>query len=64
MRSIEILNVLPTHPGRGGPSKIVMTVVLRYLKSEPVEQIELSPFAAVLLIEQLSKALRVVGFER
>ena len=58
-RSIEVLGVNPVHPGPGKPSRIEMTVVLRYLKGEPIEFVVISPQQAMSLIEQLAKAVRV-----
>jgi hypothetical protein len=57
-RTVEILNVTPRHPGRGEPSEIVMAVVLRYLRGEPVEAVVLTRQKAVELIEQLARAIR------
>lgn len=62
-RNIRILGARPNHPGRGQPAYVTLHLVLEYLKGEPVESIEISPYVARKLAEDLLVAARLVEKE-
>lgn len=59
-RAITILRAGPVHPGPRQRSRIELMLVLDYLKGQPVEAIELSPYVARKLAEELIIAARIV----
>jgi hypothetical protein len=59
-KAITVLHAGPQHPGRGQPSRIELALRLDYLKGRPVEAIELSPYVARKLAEELIIAARIV----
>jgi hypothetical protein len=57
-RHVTVLNVHPVHPGRGEASYIEIVVALDYLKGVPIAVDVLYPESALVLIEQLARAIR------
>ncbi len=57
-KQIKVLGIRPVHR-RGESSYIELSVVLAYLKDEPVASVTLSVDDALRLIEQAAKAVLV-----
>ncbi len=63
-RTVTVLNVHPVHPGRGEDSYIEVVVALDYLQGVPIAVDVLSPESALILIEQLARAVRATTILR
>lgn len=59
-RGIEVMHASPLHPGRGEPSRIQLYLILRGLKGEPVDTVDIPPERALELAEELLRSARVV----
>jgi len=59
-KTVQIMNVVPSHPGRGEPSRITAYVLLEYIKSQPLASQELTEDAALKLASQILAAVMAV----